>query len=138
MPELTNQDIEQFFTDHEWKFRPVPDHKGAWELSFQMKTSSFTILVDNGIGNRMFLGIRTRYLKPSKNRKEVFQRLLTLNGRTLVSKFVIDPNGVVWIMAVVPRSETLFSPVRLEGAIAAVLAVADHYYVELLNLATKG
>ena len=135
---LEHKEIEDLLHSWDLKFRSLPQPDGVWELSFQMETSSFTILIDNGVANLSFIGIRLRYLAPHKNHKEVYERLLHINGQILVGKFTLDDDGVVWITAVVPRVEPLFRPKKLRDAMGAVLTAADHWYVELLTLATRG
>ncbi len=50
----------------------------------------------------------------------------------------IDGSGDMWGRAAAPRLRPAFAPGKLRHVIEAVLQAADHWYVELLTLATQG
>ena len=136
--EISNEEVERCFTEWNWKYRQLPQKPGAWELSFQMRTTMFTIFVDNGLSNPAFISVGLLYLKPQTNHQAVFQQLLRNNGNVLFSKFVLDNEGNIWVRGVTLRFRPSFTPEKMKHAIGAVLQAADHWYVEKLNMATQG
>lgn len=136
MPDVTNEQVEAFFRSATLKFRTHPERQDVWELTFRMKTSAFTIFIDNGVLNPRFLTVSLIYLRPQANHQRVYQQLLRKTGNILFSKFVLDKQDNICIRATVLRDER-FSPLeKLKHVIGAVLQPADQWYVEMLNLAT--
>ena len=135
---VSNEEVERCFDEWNWKYRQLPQKPGAWELSFQMRTSVFTVFVDNGLSNPAFLSVGLLYLKPQSNHQEVYQQLLRNNANVLFSKFVLDDQGNIWVRGVILRFRTAFAPEKLKHIIGAVLQAADHWYLKLLTKATGG
>lgn len=137
MLDVTNEQVEAFFHRLGLRFRTHPERQDVWELTFRMRTSAFTIFIDNGVANPHFLTVNLLYLRPQANQQRVYQQLLRKTGNVLFSKFVLDNQDNVCIRAVVPRDER-FSPLeKLKHVIGAVFQPADQWYVEMLNLATQ-
>lgn len=135
---ISNEEVERCFQDWNWRFRRHPERAGLWELSFQMRTRAFTVFVDNGVFNPNFLGVVLPYIRPERNHREIYRRLLLNNANILFSKFVLDDEGNIWIRAAIPRLRSTFAPEKLKHIIGAALQAADHWYVKLLTLATQG
>jgi len=135
---ISNEEVERCFQEWGWNFQRHPENAGLWTLSFQMRASLFTIFVDNGASNPAFLSIRLLYLRLQRNHRGVYQQLLRNNAKALFSKFALDDEGNIWINGVTLRLRNAFAPEKLKHVIGAVLQAADHWYVELLTLATQG
>jgi hypothetical protein len=138
-PEMvSNEEVERCFQGWDWRYRRHPERAGVWELSFQLSTTVFTVFVDNGASNPHFLSVALLYIRPQRNHREVYQQLLRSNGNVPFSKFVLDDQGNIWIRGAILRLRSTFAPEKLKHIIGSVLQAADHWYVELLTLATQG
>jgi hypothetical protein len=133
MTEVTNQEVEKFLCDSKLKYRQHPARQDIWELSFTMRTSPFTIFIDNGVGNPHLLSVNLLYMKPQTNHREFYRQLLRKTGTILFSKFTLDDAGNVFIRGAIPRDAS-FSPLeKLRHIMGAVLQAADQWYLELLR-----
>jgi hypothetical protein len=137
MADVTNQQVEEFFRDSGLKYRQHPARQDVWELGFRMRTSQFTVFIDNGVGNPRLLSVNLLYMKPQANQREFYRQLLRKTGTIVFSKFTLDDSGNVCIRAAIPR-DTTFAPLeKLRHIMGAVLQSADQWYLELLTLAMQ-
>jgi hypothetical protein len=136
MPDVTNQQVEASFTDAGLKYTRVVGREGLWELGFMMRTTAFTIQVDNGVGNPRFLSVNLMYMNPIANRQLLFQELLKKTGNVLFAKFGLADGNVV-VRGCVPRDVQFQPTEKLKSVIGAVLQAADQWYVELFALASS-
>ncbi|HOM80403.1 MAG TPA: YbjN domain-containing protein [Armatimonadota bacterium] len=125
---VTENTIEQYLQDLNIPYERLDDR--LWRTGFRGDVKDIDVQIR--LADSVLIVISPFINAPRKNRAGIYKRLLELNMDIMLTKFVIDSEGDVYLMTEV-LAETL-GVEQFEQAVMNVTSLHDKYYGQIVAL----
>ena len=125
---VTENTIEQYLQDIHIPYERLDDR--LWRTGFRGDVKDIDVQIR--LADSVLIVISPFINAPRKNRAGIYKRLLELNMDIMLTKFVIDSEGDVYLMTEV-LAETL-GVEQFEQAVMNVTSLHDKYYGQIVAL----
>jgi len=125
---VTENTIEQYLQDLNIPYERLDDR--LWRPGFRGDVKDIDVQIR--LADSVLIVISPFINAPRKNRAGIYKRLLELNMDIMLTKFVIDSEGDVYLMTEV-LAETL-GVEQFEQAVMNVTSLHDKYYGQIVAL----